>query len=362
VRCVGIDRWTPPHSFGSSHGESRITRVAVGEGRDYIPLAKRSHEIWDGLERRGCRLRGRTGVLYLAGDRFGGHRHGAADFMGETLASAEAAGVAIERLGAGDLRTRYPQFAVTDDTFGYLEPDAGFVRPEACIEAQLAEAAKAGAVLRFNEPVTAMSPSGDGVLAETSAATYRARRAVVAMGAWIPDFVGGPFRQDFRVLRQVLYWFKTERGDLWDQRSAPTFLWFHGAAATDVFYGFPMVEGGRGGVKVATEQYVDAADPDAVAREVTQAEIEAMYDAHVRGRLVGVERECMGAEACLYTYNHAPGREGRFMIGAHPSIDGVTVVSACSGHGFKHSAGLGDAIARQLLGEAAFCDLGVFAP
>ncbi|HPU15317.1 MAG TPA: FAD-dependent oxidoreductase, partial [Polymorphobacter sp.] len=50
VRAIGFDRFTPPHAFGSSHGETRITRQAIGEGAGYVPLVLRSHEIWDELE------------------------------------------------------------------------------------------------------------------------------------------------------------------------------------------------------------------------------------------------------------------------------------------------------------------------
>src|SRR5689334_3219656 len=50
VQAIGIDRFVPPHDSGSSHGESRITRQAIGEGAEYVPFALRSHEIWRELE------------------------------------------------------------------------------------------------------------------------------------------------------------------------------------------------------------------------------------------------------------------------------------------------------------------------
>jgi len=50
ARVPGIDRHTPPHTMGSSHGHSRITRLAVGEGAEYVPLARRSHSLWRELE------------------------------------------------------------------------------------------------------------------------------------------------------------------------------------------------------------------------------------------------------------------------------------------------------------------------
>ena len=50
ARVVGMDRHHPPHSHGSTHGETRITRRGIGEGEAYVPLATRSHEIWRQLE------------------------------------------------------------------------------------------------------------------------------------------------------------------------------------------------------------------------------------------------------------------------------------------------------------------------
>lgn len=354
ARVIGIDRYRPPHDMGSSHGLSRITREFVGEGAAYVPLVRRSHEIWDELQRRGARLRERTGLLYLSRRGGGARRHHADDFVEATRAVARAAGVTMPELDARALRARYPQFAVADDAVGYLEPEGGFVRPERCIEAQLAALCDPASSLVFGETILEVREANGGVLVTTDKAAYRARRAVLATGAWTPGLVGGAFGE-LRVLRQVQYWFELTDAGLW--RGAPTFLWFHGDGPADVFYGFPP---DGGGVKVATEQYETACDPDLCDREVSAGEAAAMFEAHVRGRLNGVGPALQAAAACLYTYNGAPGREGRFMIGPHPGVPGVTVVSACSGHGFKHAAGLGEAIAAQVLGETPFCDLGPF--
>src|SRR5215472_16403221 len=50
VRALGIDRYSPPHPFGSTHGDTRVTRLAIGEGEHYTPLALRSHALWRELE------------------------------------------------------------------------------------------------------------------------------------------------------------------------------------------------------------------------------------------------------------------------------------------------------------------------
>src|SRR5215831_12901025 len=50
LRALGIDRHSPPHAYGSTHGDTRVTRLAIGEGEHYTPLALRSHELWRDLE------------------------------------------------------------------------------------------------------------------------------------------------------------------------------------------------------------------------------------------------------------------------------------------------------------------------
>ena len=44
VSVIGVDRFAPPHPWGSTHGDTRVTREAIGEGREYVPLVRRSHE------------------------------------------------------------------------------------------------------------------------------------------------------------------------------------------------------------------------------------------------------------------------------------------------------------------------------
>jgi sarcosine oxidase len=89
IKVTGIDRFAPPHDRGSSHGESRITRQAIGEGEEYVPFALRSHEIWRELEAdTGRSLFSPIGGLIL-GRRTDSGIHGQADFIGRTIAAAK---------------------------------------------------------------------------------------------------------------------------------------------------------------------------------------------------------------------------------------------------------------------------------
>ena len=70
-----------------------------------------------------------------------------------------------------------------------------------------------------------------------------------------------------------------------------------------------------------------------------------MFEQHIRGRLRGVTSRCVKASTCLYT--NAPG--ANFLIDRLPDAPNVIVVSACSGHGFKHSAAIGEAVATMAM-------------
>lgn len=67
ANVLGIDRFHPPHHFGSSHGDTRITRQAVGEDEMYMPFIRRANEIWRELEAiSGRRLYLESGELIAA--------------------------------------------------------------------------------------------------------------------------------------------------------------------------------------------------------------------------------------------------------------------------------------------------------
>ncbi len=212
-----------------------------------------------------------------------------------------------------------------------------------------------GAVVQHETPVLAVAREGGKVVVETAAGRYRADRVIMATGAWTPAWVGGRFA-DAHAGAGAGAILVSRRAGMAGGAGLYLVPW---RGAEDSFYGFPMLEPGV--VKVATEQYGVTCDPDSVDRQVAAGAAEAMFRRHVAGRLAGVTADCVEAMTCLYTHNADPAAPGRFRVGPHPSVDGVTVISACSGHGFKHAAGLGEAVVGDLFGEAQFCDLGGFA-
>ena len=203
-KVLGIDRFSPPHAFGSSHGDTRVTRLAIGEGTHYTPLVMRSHELWREIERETSRdLLTTTGGLIISSRSTTSRMH-VQDFFGTTVAAAERYGIAHEILDARAIRQRFPQFAVGDDEIGYYEHEAGFVRPEACVAAQLALAEKHGAAIHRNETVLGFEETSAGVTVRTNRDTYVADRVIVSAGGWLPELIAPKSAQPFKVRRQVL--------------------------------------------------------------------------------------------------------------------------------------------------------------
>jgi sarcosine oxidase len=355
-KVLGVDRFTPPHTLGSSHGETRITRLAIGEGVHYTPLVMRSHEIWREIEKAtGVPLLTTTGGLIMSSGSRTSRLH-VDDFFSNTVAAAEKYKIPHAILDAKEIHRRFPPFAVRDDEIGYYEPDAGFLRPENCIAAQLGLAAKFGATIHTNEKVLGFDASADAVTVTTDRDAYQAERLILTAGAWLPELIGARYAAPFKALRQLLFWFDVDGPiEPFLPQNCPVFIWeLQGPA--QAIYGFPAIDGARGGVKVATQQYERTTTPDTVDRTVSSEEAADMYKTYVAPYLPALSERCIKAVACLYTATPDAG----FVIDRHPQSDRIIVASPCSGHGFKHSAAIGEALAELVTEGKSRFDLGAF--
>ena len=353
----GIDRYRPPHAYGSTHGETRVTRQAIGEGEHFSPLAIRSHEIWREIEHEtDADLLTLAGCLIISGPRAGAELH-VPGFLETTLAAARRYGIAHEVLDAAEVRRRHPAFRVGDDETGYFEPGAGFVRPERCVAAQLELAERHGATLRRDETVLEVRPDGAGARVRTNRGDYLADQVVLTAGPWLPELLEPRYARLFRVTRQVLYWY-APRGPVepFLPDRFPVFIW-EPAGLPEPIYGFPAIDGPAGGVKVASGEYGEPTTPREARRQVSETEISAMYERLVAPCLPGLSPRCVKAATCLYTVT----ADGGFVIDRHPELPQLVLVSPCSGHGFKHSAAIGETVAEWIVEGKSRFDLRPFA-
>jgi sarcosine oxidase len=337
VRVLGLERFRSPHTLGSTHGRSRIIREAYFEHPLYVPIVRRAYEKWDEL----ARLAGRT--LFV---RTGGLMVGPADgtLVGGALRSAREHGIDHELLDRAAMASRFPQFRLEEGWSALLERRAGLLLPEACIEASLALASASGAELHADEPAMAWDASGGRVRVTTERATYEATRLVLAAGAWMPGLLGG--LAPLVVERQMLHWFEPRaRRELFGPERCPIALYEY---APERFFATFTDLGD--GVKAGIHHEGEATSPAAVRRTISAKE-----DATVRALVERVLPDAAGRQVesrvCLYT--NTP--DGHFIIDRHPAHDTVTVLSPCSGHGFKFASAIGEIAADLVLdGESRF--------
>jgi sarcosine oxidase len=189
----------------------------------------------------------------------------------------------------------------------------------------------------------------------TDAGAYEGDQIVLACGSWIPKFVSGDLAETFRPSRQVLYWFEIdERAKEFLPARCPVFIWEFGPGTWDYLYGFPSLDGAT--VKLAAEQYAETADPDTVDRDVNAAETEAMFERYVRRLFPTLGSRCVKSTVCLYTVTPDWG----FVLDRDPRAREVFIASPCSGHGFKHSAAVGEAVAETLIAGQSTLDIAPF--
>ena len=353
---VGIDRFHPPHVHGSTHGQTRITRRAIGEGEVYVPLATRSHEIWRELESAsGKSLLHEVGSIIISERDDDVQRPGRTGFIRRSIAAAERYGIAHEVLDAGEIRRRFPHLTPSDAEIGYYEPGGGYVVPENFVATQLELAERQGAMLQLGRKVVRLDARQDSVHVHfEDGSELLAGQVIVSAGPWAPGLLGAPFDRVLKPTRQVMHWFALDRDapPSWEQ--SPVFMWPHGDSEDGFFYGFPSLDGQS--FKTAGEFYGAASDPDKLEREVSAAESQRMFDTHIRGRLAGATPHAVATATCIYTAT----ANSMFLIDRHPAHDNILVVSPCSGHGFKHSAAIGEAVTQWVLDGQPGIDLSSF--
>lgn len=337
-RVLGVDRHRPPHTLGSTHGRTRIIREAYFEEPLYVPIVQRAYELWRRLEERsGARLLTVTGGLMLGAPD--------SEVVAGARASAVEHGLPFEELSAREVRERFPAYAVPDGHEAIFEPRAGFLEPEAAVEATLALAADAGAELRFDEPVREL----DGTVLRTERAAYVADQVIVAAGPWLPELVPG-LAGLFAVARQPLLWLAPREPALFAPERFPVFVWEWTPGWA--FYGFPDV---GDGFKVAVHHHGERTTPKTVDREL-RTEDERTIRELVRRYFPGGDGELREAAVCLYT--NTP--DEHFVIDRLPDDERVIVASPCSGHGFKFAPAIGEVLADLATGERQRFDLTPF--
>ena len=202
IKVCGIDKFVPPHAFGSSHGKSRIIRQAYHESPMYVPLVMEAYKLWNELENiSGKKLLLKTGGLILGNEN-------SMVIKGAKL-SAETHNVPYEYLNNKEIEKRFPALKPTAETVAIVEKSAGILFPEECIKTNLELANKNGALLLFGETVQSINIKNSCVQVVTDKGTYKTEKLIVSVGAWLNDLLP-ELKLPLNIKRQVLFWFKNE--------------------------------------------------------------------------------------------------------------------------------------------------------
>lgn len=334
-RVLGIEQFQPAHDQGSSHGRSRVIRLAYFEHPDYVPLLRRAYELWRRLESEtGRSLLQITGGLMIGAPD--------SEVVSGSLRSAREHHLDHELLDAAEIHRRFTPFTPAQGTVALYEHAAGVVFPEEAIRAHLDVAADNGAHLHFDERVEEWSAGGSGTITvRTSRSHYECERLILAPGSWASEL----FRIDWLHLEvepQQLHWFAPSGGSApFAADRFPIYIWDIGNGIQ--FYGFPADDDGR--VKVAffrSKVKGESAMRDALA---------PCLPALANGTLLETVN-------CKYTLT----RDQHFVIGLHPDWPNVVIASPCSGHGYKFASVVGEILADLAIDGATTHSIGLFAP
>ncbi|NUL45796.1 FAD-dependent oxidoreductase [Cellulosimicrobium funkei] len=324
-----LESATPAHDRGSSHGSARIFRYAY-ENPEYVRLVQQARVGWSAVETAG-------GSRLI--DDCGAVDHGAHRVPGRLAAVLEAAGVEHELFSQAEAAERWPM--LTFETDALWHPGAGVLDSELAVTTMLRLAVADGAELREGWEVARIERSGRGfVVTSTAGESLSAAGVIVCAGGWLPDLLADlpvpssmrPQLADFSVRQEQVYHFPF-REEIARAADWPTVI--HLFEEMDVY----ALPGGRdagfrgqkvsqfnGGPVIPSAVHQDA--------QIDPVNRQRMVD-YVSRYLPGVEPEPYAESTCLFT--STPSED--FILDSH---EGLTLVSACSGHGAKFAPLIGE--------------------
>ncbi len=329
-RVLGLERYDIPHTMGSSHGLTRIIRLAYMEDPSYVPLLRRAYELWNETQAKaGEQLLVITGGVDASAPDDG-------VFKGSLLA-CETFNIPHQVYTATELAKRFPAFHLPDGMMANYQPDAGFLLSERCIVAHVNLAMALGAVIHGRERVLDWEPLGDGVKVTSDRSVYTADKLVITAGAWANKLLA-PLGDGLAVPeRQVLAWLQPQQPDLFRTGNLPVWI-IEGQEG--VYYGFPLwgIPGFKFGRMHHREEIVD---PDTMDREC-HPEDEAVLRTFAERYFPQATGPTLSLKACLFT--NTP--DEHFIVDRHPDHPQVVFGAGFSGHGFKFASVMGEVLAE----------------
>ena len=333
LNVLGIEQFEIPHQLGSSHGLTRIIRLAYYEDLSYVPLLRRSYELWAELEREfGEQLFYQTGSIDM----------GPADsevFSG-SLQSCLDNDLEHAVLDSQQLTARFPGYRLPAETMAIFQPQGGLLVPERCISAHVQLAQRHGGTIHCGERVLGWDILADErVAVRTDAGRFVTEKLVICGGAWayklVPQLAGKavPERQALIWLApKQPAWFGLERFPVWNAQ-----------VEEGRYYGLPEYNpsGETPGMKLGRYHHRgEICDPDTVDRALYE-EDEALLRSFAERYFPDGAGETLDMVVCMFT--NTP--DEHFVLDSLPGAPQVSLAAGFSGHGFKMASVVGEIMA-----------------
>jgi sarcosine oxidase len=339
ARVLALDALHPPHRAGSSHGQTRAIRMAYFEHPDYVPLLRRAYALWDELEELHQQsLFMRCGLLQVGPEN------------GRVIQGVRKAAnqhqLPLEQLSIAQAQATYPQFRFPESAQILFEANAGYLRVDDCVSAQIEQALSFGAELKFDEPVRSWKPDGTGFRVVTDRHAYLGKSLALTAGPWIKS-LDPPFNVPLRVIRKCVYFYSPMSSTIaqtditMSYRTSPVYFF---ETEQGFFYGFPQID--ERGIKVGRHSGTGPEFVEPAAGELDELEEDSSaVGQFVTERLMGVRVPHRERSDCWYTMSP----DEHFLVDRLELPGSLAYAAGLSGHGFKFAPVLGEVLADILL-------------
>lgn len=343
ARVLGLEQFDIAHALGSSHGLTRIIRLAYWEHPSYVPLLRRAYELWRELENTANEpLLTMTGNID-AGPATSPHVIGA-------LESCRRFELPYEEFDGRTLHERFPGYRLPHEYRAIFQPDGGILYPERCVAAHVDAATAGGADIHVQERVIRWAPISSGVRVETDRDAYEGRRLVLTAGAWTGK-LSSDLCSALTPERQVVLWTQPRVPPYFEPQVFPVF-YIDGTEGR--FYGFPLH--GASGFKIGKYHHLaQATDPDTMDRACHPEDERVLRDG-IRHYFPDADGPTIAMQPCLFTNT----RDEHFVIDVLSDTPNVVVAAGFSGHGFKFCCVVGEILADLALDGQTRHDISLF--
>jgi sarcosine oxidase len=345
-KVLGLEQFTIAHNRGSSHGLSRIIRLAYWESPAYVPLLRRAYVLWGKLEDR-CR----ETLFYKTGSIDAGLPN--SDVVLGSQKSCAEHDLKCTPFDAVALRRRYPGYRLEDKMIGIFQSDGGFLLPERCVSNYVIAAQEEGVTIHTGETVTGWEPSPSGVTVNTDVGCYKAQTLVITAGPWTRQLL--PEMQDFAIPeRQAVLWTRPLIPDHFHVGNFPVFN-LEAPGDRSKYYGFP-IHGWPSGFKIG--KYHHRKEQGNLEELHTQVddEDERVVREGIRRFFPDADGARLALETCLFT--NTP--DEHFILDTLPQARHVAVAAGFSGHGFKFCSVVGEIMADLVTAGSTSHNIGQF--